>query len=141
MLPGPSPVSCSSRLHILTSALVSTYPRVEFFGQSAGSLVGWEIIQYAGDLSLDEPIYDKYVLSLRGFDLVVTAQNEFHVVIEKGEDGYYVASVVELPGCHTQARELSELDDRVKEVITLYLEAEGENLTVPEFIALKKVKI
>lgn len=73
--------------------------------------------------------------------MVVTAQNEFHVVIEKGEDGYYVGSVVELPGCHTQARELSELDDRVKEVITLYLEAEGENLTVPEFIALKKVKI
>ena len=52
-----------------------------------------------------------------------------------------MASVVELPGCHTQARELSELDDRVKEAITLYLEAEGENLTVPEFIALKKVKI
>lgn len=100
-----------------------------------------EIIRCAGDLSLDEPICDKHVLVLRGFDLVVTAQNEFHVVIEKGEDGYYVATVVELPGCHTQARELSELDDRVKEVITLYLEAEGESLTVPEFIALKKVKI
>ncbi len=124
------------------SALVPTYPRVEFFGHSAGSLVvGWEISRYAGGLSLDEPIYDKYVLSLRAFVLVVTAQNEFHVVIEKGEDGYYVGSVVELPGCHTQARDLSELDDRVKEVITLYLEAEGENLTVPEFIALKKVKI
>ena len=118
------------------------HPRVEFFGHSAGSLVvGLEIVLYAGGLSLDEPIYDKYVLSLRGFDLVVTAQSEFHVVIEKGEDGYYVASVVELPGCHTQARDLSELDDRVKEAITLYLEAEGENLTVPEFIALKKVKI
>jgi len=141
-LPGPNPSSCSSRLPSVTSVLVSTYPRVEFFRHSAGSLVvGREITQCAGDLSLDEPIYDKYVLSVRGFDLVVTAQNEFHVVIEKGEDGYYVASVVELPGCHTQARELSELDDRVKEVITLYLEAEGENLAVPEFIALKKVKI
>lgn len=72
--------------------------------------------------------------------LTVTAQ-EFHVVIEKGEDGYYVASVVELPGCHTQARELNELDDRVKEAITVYLEAEGENLTVPEFVALKKIRI
>jgi len=141
-LPGLSPASCSSQLPIVTSALVSTYPRVELFGHSAGSLVvGWEVIQYTGDLSLDEPIYDKYVLSLRGFDLVVTTQNEFHVVIEKGEDGYYVASVVELPSCHTQARELSELDDRVKEAIALYLEAEGENLVVPEFIALKKVKI
>lgn len=73
--------------------------------------------------------------------MVVTAQNEFHVVIEKGEDGYYVASVVELPGCHTQAKGLNELDERVKEVISLYLEAEGKNLSIPEFIGLKKVRI
>jgi len=72
--------------------------------------------------------------------LTVTAQ-EFHVVIEKGEDGYYVASVVELPGCHTQAKDLSELDERVKEVIAVYLEAEGEDLSVPEFVALKKIRI
>jgi predicted RNase H-like HicB family nuclease len=72
--------------------------------------------------------------------LTVTAQ-EFHVVIEKGEDGYYIASVVELPGCHTQAKDLTELDDRVKEVIALYLEAEGDNLSVPEFVALKKIRI
>jgi predicted RNase H-like HicB family nuclease len=72
--------------------------------------------------------------------LTVTAQ-EFHVVIEKGEDGYYIASVVELPGCHTQAKDLTELDDRVKEVIALYLEAEGDNLNVPEFVALKKIRI
>ncbi len=62
-------------------------------------------------------------------------------MIEKGEDGYYIASVVELPGCHTQAKDLAELDQRVKEVIALYLEAEGENLRVPEFVALKKVRI
>lgn len=72
--------------------------------------------------------------------MTVTAQ-EFHVVIEKGEDGYYVASVVELPGCHTQARELNVIDERVKEAIAVYLEAEGENLTVPEFVALKKIRI
>ena len=72
--------------------------------------------------------------------LTVTAQ-EFHMIIEKGEDGYYVASVVELPGCHTQARDINDLDERVKEAITLYLEAEGENLNVPEFVALKKIRI
>ncbi len=59
--------------------------------------------------------------------MAVAAQKEFHVVIEKGENGYYVASVVELPGCHTQAKGLKELDKRVREVITLYLEAEGRN--------------
>jgi len=35
-----------------------------------------------------------------------TAEETFNVVVEKDEDGYYVASVVELPGCHTQAKSL-----------------------------------
>ena len=69
------------------------------------------------------------------------ATQEFHVVVEKGDDGYYVASVVELPGCHTQAKVLGDIDARVKEAITVYLEAEGENLTLPEFVALKKIRI
>lgn len=73
--------------------------------------------------------------------MVVTSQREFHVAIEKGENGYYVASVVELPGCHTQAKSLNELDRRIKEVIELYLEAEGKDLSIPEFIALKKVRV
>jgi len=73
--------------------------------------------------------------------LAIISQKEFHVAIEKGEDGYYIASVLELPGCHTQARSLNELDKRVKEVIELYLESEGKDLRIPEFVALKKVKI
>ena len=73
--------------------------------------------------------------------MTVATQKEFHITIEKGEDGYYVASVVELPGCHTQAKSLNELDKRVKEVIELYLEAEGADLQIPQFIALKKVRI
>lgn len=73
--------------------------------------------------------------------MTVTDQKEFHVTIEKGEDGYYVATVVELPGCHTQAKTLGELDKRIKEVIRLYLEAEGKDLQIPEFVALKKIRI
>jgi predicted RNase H-like HicB family nuclease len=73
--------------------------------------------------------------------LTVTSQREFHVTIEKEEDGYYVAAVVELPGCHTQARTLRGLNRRVREVIELYREAEGKGLTVPKFIGLKKVRV
>lgn len=50
---------------------------------------------------------------------------KFAVMVEKDEDGVYVASVPELPGCHTQARTLDELTKRVKEAIEAYLEAEG----------------
>jgi len=50
-------------------------------------------------------------------------RTKFAVVVEKDEDGYYVASVPELPGCHTQAKTLDELTNRIKEAIELYLEA------------------
>ena len=42
-----------------------------------------------------------------------TKLQEFYVVIEKDEDGYYVADVPELPGCHTQAKSLDELLPRI----------------------------
>ena len=50
---------------------------------------------------------------------------KFSVLVERDEDGYYIASVPELPGCHTQARTLDELTGRVKDAIELYLETEG----------------
>ena len=49
---------------------------------------------------------------------------KFSVVIERDEDGYYVASVPELPGCHTQSRTLDELMERIREAVELYLEVE-----------------
>jgi predicted RNase H-like HicB family nuclease len=68
-------------------------------------------------------------------------EHSFTVAIEKGEDGYFVASVVELPGCHTQAKTLRELDRRVKEAIEVNLEARGEDFKVPELVAVKKVHV
>jgi predicted RNase H-like HicB family nuclease len=50
---------------------------------------------------------------------------KFGVVVERDEDGYYVASVPELPGCHTQAKTLDKVMERIKEAIQVYLEAEG----------------
>ena len=44
---------------------------------------------------------------------------EFTVIIEKDEEGYYIAEVPELKGCHTQAKSLDTLMERVKEAIQL----------------------
>ena len=44
-------------------------------------------------------------------------KKEFTMVIEQDEDGIYVASVPELEGCHTQAKTLDELRERIKEAI------------------------
>jgi predicted RNase H-like HicB family nuclease len=49
-------------------------------------------------------------------------KRNFRVVIERDKEGYYVASVPALPGCHTQARSFDELMDRVREAIALWLE-------------------
>lgn len=50
------------------------------------------------------------------------------VKIKKGENGYYIASVPELPGCHTQAKTLNELMERIKEAVELYLEVIQKDL-------------
>jgi hypothetical protein len=44
---------------------------------------------------------------------------QFDVIIERDEEGYYVASVPQLPGCHTQARTLDEATERIREAIEL----------------------
>lgn len=49
----------------------------------------------------------------------------FAVVIERDEDGYYVADVPALKGCHTQARSLDGLMKRIKEAIELCLDCPG----------------
>ena len=46
---------------------------------------------------------------------------EFNVVIEKDADGYFVASVPALRGCHTQAKSLDVLMKRIEEAIDLCL--------------------
>jgi predicted RNase H-like HicB family nuclease len=65
-------------------------------------------------------------------------EKEFTIVIEQDEDGIYVASVPELKGCHTQAKTLDELRERIKEAIKLYLEVES---SIAEEVPLKLVGI
>jgi len=64
----------------------------------------------------------------------------FNVVIERDEDGYYIASVPSLRGCHTQAKSLDQLIERIKEAIELCLEVE-EELVTNEFIGVQQVSV
>ena len=47
---------------------------------------------------------------------------EFSVIIERDSEGYYIGSVPELRGCHTQAKSLDVLMKRIREAIELCLE-------------------
>jgi predicted RNase H-like HicB family nuclease len=63
----------------------------------------------------------------------------FDVIIERDEQGYYVATVAELHGCHTQAKSLDKLMERIREAIELCLEVKGEELAPREFIGVQRV--
>jgi len=65
----------------------------------------------------------------------------FNVIIEQDAEGYYVATVPELRGCHTQARSLDTLMERVREAIELCLEVEGEEISPSEFIGIQRVLV
>lgn len=66
---------------------------------------------------------------------------DFNVVIERDNEGYYVASVPSLPGCHTQARSLDVLMERIQEAIELCLEVADEEFRPLDFVGVQKVTI
>ena len=48
----------------------------------------------------------------------------YTVVIEKDEDGWFVGHAPALPGCHTQAKSVDELMERMTEAISVWLEVD-----------------
>lgn len=67
-------------------------------------------------------------------------QQKFNVVIERDSEGWLVASVPSLPGCHTQARSFDELNERIKEAISLCID-DGGDLAAPEFVGVQQVEV
>jgi predicted RNase H-like HicB family nuclease len=67
--------------------------------------------------------------------------HQFDVVIERDEENFYVASVPQLPGCHTQARSLDELIQRIREAIELCLEADNIPSEHLEFVGVQRITI
>jgi predicted RNase H-like HicB family nuclease len=69
------------------------------------------------------------------------SKRKFTVLIEKDEDGYYVASVPALRGCHTQAKNLDILMKRVREVIELCLENANDELGSLELVGIQQITV
>ena len=66
---------------------------------------------------------------------------QFDVVIERDEEGYYVASVPQLPTCHTQARSHDVVTEREREAIELCLAVEDVPEQSLEFIGIQRITI
>ena len=80
-----------------------------------------------------------------------TKVQHYKVIIEKGQDGYFVARVPAFPGCLTQAKTYEALLPRVKEAIQLCNEVASQDATYrnniqqfayqPTFIAIEEVAV
>ena len=66
----------------------------------------------------------------------------FTVVIERDpESGWLVGEVVELPGCYTQAPDLPQLQDNIKEAISVYLASSDSEEPLPDFVGTIRVEV
>ena len=66
----------------------------------------------------EDPLPEK---SIKGFIVM----RSFNVLVEQDEDGWFISEVLELSGCHTQAKTLEGLMNRTKEAINLCLKTNG----------------
>lgn len=66
---------------------------------------------------------------------------EFTVIIEQDDEGYFIAEVPELHGCHTQARSLDVLMERIKEAIQLCLEGSEEEYPRTHLVGVQRVAV
>ncbi|RJP27862.1 MAG: type II toxin-antitoxin system HicB family antitoxin [Candidatus Omnitrophota bacterium] len=70
----------------------------------------------------------------------------FQVIIEQDEDGFYVADVPALKGCHSQGETFEEALENIREVIEMCIQEireDGESIETryPEVIGIKTLEI
>jgi len=75
----------------------------------------------------------------QGRGVLWVIKRQFDVVVERDSQGFFVASVPALAGCHTQARSLDQLMERIKEAIELYLEVQEGDLEQLDFVGVQRV--
>ncbi len=67
--------------------------------------------------------------------------DKYTIVVEKGENGLFIAYVPSIPGCHTQAKTIPQLMERVKEAIELCLECGIKPQTNASFVGVRTVEL
>ena len=67
--------------------------------------------------------------------------HKYTLIIEKDEEGWLVSEVVELPGCHTQAKTMDQLLTRTKEAIKGYLQLEKSPEILDTFVGVQQIEV
>ena len=68
--------------------------------------------------------------------------HRFTILVERDpESDWLVGEVVELPGCYTQAPNMTELEKNMREAIQVYLEAAQDIQPFPTFVGLQQIEV
>lgn len=70
-----------------------------------------------------------------------TASREFTAVIHRDPEGFYVAFVPAVPGCHARARSRDELTRLLREAIRHAVETGGVSADDLEFVGVQRVEV
>ena len=68
-------------------------------------------------------------------------EKEFTVIIEKDEEGLYIATAPDIPGCYTQGKTIPQVLERIKEAIEVCIEADGEEMKPLKFVGIQRVAL
>jgi predicted RNase H-like HicB family nuclease len=68
-------------------------------------------------------------------------EKEFTVLIEKDEEGWYVATVPDIQGCYTQGKTIPQVLERIREAIEACMEADNEEMKPLKFIGIQRVAV
>ncbi|MDI9633250.1 MAG: type II toxin-antitoxin system HicB family antitoxin [Methanolinea sp.] len=71
-------------------------------------------------------------------------EKTYSVIIEPGEDGWFVVTVPALPGCITQGKTIEEAEKNAKEAIEAYIESLAKRRkAIPDQqgVAIRKVTV
>ena len=70
-----------------------------------------------------------------------TKSQQFTVVLEEDEGGWFIAKVPDIQGCATQGKTIPEVLERIKEAIQVCIEAENDEITPLKFVGVRQVEI
>lgn len=65
---------------------------------------------------------------------------KLQVIVERDEDGVYVANVPAIRGCRTQAPDMQTLMDRIRELAIVLLE-DDPDFSESEFVSLESIEV
>lgn len=68
-------------------------------------------------------------------------KREYNIIIEIDSEGFYLGYVPDLKGCHSQAKTIDELMNRMQEVIALCEEVQGKTHRRTRFVGIQKMVI